>query len=220
MRRQPIVTFLVAVAGALVAGCFTSSPDDSDVAAFAGSGSGSGSSIDASPDSSTDARADANSDASTDAAADATPDAGCTAQPEPACPPAPPGMEPQNPMIASGSQCRGACGANCPSTCRNGTPASTCLEWQTADCRWHAKVCEYPVLECGSHAGCREHDACYDTCATDPDPPACRGRCDADCTNTYGYAQCIGWALGNGPYDSWLSFAGTPTSYTYDSTCY
>lgn len=130
-------------------------------------------------------------------------------------------MEPQDPGIASGSTCRGACGANCPPTCREGPDASTCVEWQTADCQWHAKVCTYPVLECGTHEGCRTHDACYDDCAGAAVPFACRLGCDRACVTKHGFENCTSWAQGKPPYDEqWLSFAGTPTSYTYDSTCY
>jgi hypothetical protein len=165
--------------------------------------------------------------AAPDAGADATgvdaanADAGaCAAQAEPACPAAPPGFLPQNPGIASGSQCRGACGANCPATCRPVTSPTVCLEWQTADCLWHAKVCTYPAQECGSHLGCRVHDSCYDGCATARFPAACRRSCDLACVRTHGARQCRAWMNGNPPYDSWLQYAGTPTSYTYDSTCY
>lgn len=148
------------------------------------------------------------------------PDAGCVAQPEPACPPSPPGAEPRDPGIASGAECRGACGPDCPATCRALPAESVCLEWQTADCRWHAKVCTYPMIECGSHDGCRTHDACYDACATAFWPAACRRACDLACVNDHGADDCNSWRQGQGPYDSWLAFADVPSSYTYDSTCY
>lgn len=149
-----------------------------------------------------------------------SPTPACTPQPEPACPAAPAGYQPVNPGIPSGGQCRGACGADCPASCRPGTPATACLEWQTADCQWHAKVCTYPVRECGSHQGCRDHDACYDRCAPGLLGAFCRRICDEQAVARWGVNNCTSWWGGGGPYDQWLSFADTPTSYTYDSTCY
>ena len=159
----------------------------------------------------------------TDAApADGQPqDAGCAAQREPPCPQPPPGdYLPQNPGIPGGGQCRGACGKGCPATCRAGTPTTACLEWQTADCQWHAKVCTYPVLECGSAVGCRTHDSCYDQCALALVPSLCRRTCDVSCIRRYGVTQCNEWRKGKGPYDVWLQYTGRPTTYTYDSTRY
>jgi hypothetical protein len=47
--------------------------------------------------------------------------------------------EPDGP---SGAKCRDACGPDCPGTCE----------------------VEFPnAFRCGTHAGCRTHDACYDT---------------------------------------------------------
>ena len=147
-------------------------------------------------------------------------DAGCAGQPEPPCPPAPPGYEPQNPGIPSGAQCRGACGPNCPATCVAGTPTTTCVEWQSADCGWHAKTCTYATLSCGSNTGCRTHDACYDTCARGLKGAACRRLCDVGCIRMYGVTTCRAWMKGNPPYDKWTDYAGAPTSQTYDTTCY
>lgn len=238
--RRSCSLFRFAALVIVLAGCVA--PDDETTAARyeygdgggsgtgSGSGSGSGSDAppdaapdapaDAAPDAPADAAADAGTDAPVDAPADAPVDAGCVAQDEPECPDAPDGMEPVDPGIASGSLCRGACGPDCPTTCRSGTPVTECLEWQTADCRWHAKVCTYPVRECGSHAGCRDHDDCYDDCATALFPFGCRRICDKKCSDDYDAGTCLGWANGNGPYDSWISYAGEPTSYSYDSTCY
>lgn len=126
-----------------------------------------------------------------------------------------------NPHNAVGSQCRGACGIDCPSTCRAAPGTSTCLEWQTADCGWHAKVCSYTVRECGSHPGCVAHDACYDGCGGGLAGFFCRRDCDATCVATHGAGNCTSWWGGNGPYvEPWLKFVDPPTSSTYDSTCY
>jgi len=95
-----------------------------------------------------------------------------------------------------------------------------CHEWQTADCRWHAKVCTYDVIECGSHAGCRTHDACYDACVGSFFPAGCRRRCDLDCVVLHGADRCAAWMNGDPPYDSWLPYASAPAVSSYDSTCY
>ena len=153
-----------------------------------------------------------------------TPDAGCAGQPEPACPQPPGGYLAQNPGIPGGGQCRGACGPACPPTCRAGTPTSSCVEWQTADCHWHAKTCTYPVLECGTHMGCRDHDTCYDGCALlrwGIQRAACRRECDATCIRRNGITKCNSWRKGGGPYDpTWLQFTGTPTTSTSETTCF
>jgi len=154
------------------------------------------------------------------APADATP---CAGQPEPACPTAPAGYQPQDPGIRSKAKCRGACGPDCPPSCSIGAPVSTCLEWQDAQCGWHAKTCTYQVQRCGSHLGCRVHDACYDGCAfkwTEPLRIACRRACDVGCIAKYGEATCESWMMGGKPYDSYIEYTSAPTSSTYDSTCY
>lgn len=153
--------------------------------------------------------------------ADAGIDAGCAAQPEPQCPMPPPGgYLPVNPGIPSRALCRGACGPDCPATCVAGPGTSTCHEWQTADCQWHAKVCNYTTRRCGSHAGCRVHDACYDACATRGWPAGCRRGCDVACIRRWGVRRCNAWRRGLGPFDSTIEYANPPTSYTYDSTCF
>lgn len=142
---------------------------------------------------------------------------------EPECPEYPDDVDPIDPGIASGSQCRGACGPNCPDTCRSLPPRETCLEWQDEEGNWHSKICRYEgLIECGSHQGCREHDACYDGCATARFPATCRRGCDLACTRRYGVSNCYDWWGGDPPYDSWLSFG--PGTFTeegpYDTTCY
>ncbi len=98
-----------------------------------------------------------------------------------------------------------------------------CLEWQDNQCGWHAKTCTYKVQKCGSHAGCRTHDSCYDSCAKLPTGilrAACRRTCDFDCLRVYGKAFCSSWMGGGKPYDSYIEYTSTPTSSTYDTTCY
>lgn len=125
------------------------------------------------------------------------------------CPSSPPGAAPRNPGIPSGALCRGACGRDCPSTCEDLPDISIC-----APDGEH--VCKYKVIKCGSHQGCRDHDDCYDACALRSPPVFCPwgGQCCDDCndncTDQYGYLKCASWALGNGPYDSWLKFSYPP----------
>lgn len=147
----------------------------------------------------------------------------CVGQPEPACPASPDGYRPQNPGIPGGGQCRGACGPACPPSCSIEAPVTTCLEWQDAQCGWHAKTCTYKVQKCGSHTGCRIHDSCYDNCAKKPTGllrATCRRACDVNCLAVYGGAFCESWMTGGKPYDSYMEYTSAPTSSTYDSTCY
>ena len=144
---------------------------------------------------------------------------------EPACPQAPPGdYAPINPGIGSGAQCRGACGADCPANnCTALRAESRCIEWQDSCGNWHYKTCNYGnLISCGSAAGCRTDDQCYDDCATALWPAACRRACDLACINQYGAAQCAAWWGGGGPFDSHLNFSGGATSQDgpYDTTCF
>ena len=79
----------------------------------------------------------------------------------PPCPDVPPGVLPKNPLIASGSLCRGACGPDCPSSCAPLNDQHLCVQ-DSHGCNY---LCVYHVISCGSHAGCRTHDDCYDACA-------------------------------------------------------
>jgi hypothetical protein len=138
------------------------------------------------------------------------------------CPNSPPGVAPWDPGIPSGSLCRGACGGDCPSTCRDLPDISICVSDGE-----HDFVCKYGVIECGSHQGCREHDACYDDCATAPRPALCRRGCDLACISNYGIGDCNNWRIGGDPYDSWLKFSYPPvqtacvgsTPYCVDGKC-
>ncbi len=150
------------------------------------------------------------------------PDAACADQPEPACPQPPAGgYQPQNPGIPGGGLCRGACGPACPATCVAAPAATECVSWQTKDCKQHKKVCTYGVLSCGTHAGCRVHDACYDGCAglRGLAYQACRRGCDVACIRANGVKKCSAWMRGKGPFDGFISFTAAPTSVTMDGAC-
>ncbi|TWJ02465.1 uncharacterized protein DUF4157 [Mucilaginibacter frigoritolerans] len=115
-----------------------------------------------------------------------------------------------NPHIPSGSLCRGACGVNCPDTCTHEADQVICLPDSTGTC--HFTYTYTGVLSCGSHAGCRTHDDCYDACEAAGDTLGfCHRGCDLDCKSHYDLSTCVGWAQGNGPFDMRLRFSNPPT---------
>jgi len=71
-------------------------------------------------------------------------------------------------------------------------------------------ICVYKgVQSCGTHRGCRNHDACYDWCAErghNEIGDRCHLWCDLGCICDYNTFRCVGWALGNGPFDGQLKF--------------
>lgn len=71
--------------------------------------------------------------------------------------------------------------------------------------------CTQTGLSCGTHAGCRTHDDCYDACATSGGGFWCRRACDVECLDNYGL-PCSSWARGGGPYDGTLTFSNPPSS--------
>lgn len=131
----------------------------------------------------------------------------------PPCPDVPPGVLPKNPLIASGSLCRGACGPDCPSSCAPLNDQHLCVQ-DSHGCNY---LCVYHVISCGSHAGCRTHDDCYDACAESENETElctsagiCHCRCDLGCRSNYGIVNCTSWMLGHGPFDSVLNFSEQP----------
>jgi hypothetical protein len=108
-----------------------------------------------------------------------------------------------------GAKCRGACGADCPSTCKSiGTYTE---EYVVGDTRY---LIEFPhALLCGTHAGCRAHDACYDDAvrAGERNPVGSKHRdCDARAFLNWGRSKTQSWAGGGGPYDAWWYFVDEP----------
>lgn len=115
-----------------------------------------------------------------------------------------------NPHIPSGSLCRGACGSNCPDTCTHEADQVICVPDSTGTC--HVTYTYTGVLSCGSHAGCRTHDDCYDACEAAGDTLGfCHRGCDLDCKSHYDLSTCVGWAQGHGPFDRMLRFSNPPT---------
>jgi antitoxin component YwqK of YwqJK toxin-antitoxin module len=105
----------------------------------------------------------------------------------------------QNPEIASGAKCRGACGEDCPSDRCKSVPD---VEIPVDDSG--ELVCVYRgVIECPTHQGCRDHDACYDKCAEEGHtvvfklpggPDECHSACNQECYDKWGKCQCAAWA--------------------------
>lgn len=118
----------------------------------------------------------------------------------------------RDPGLASGALCRGTCGVDCPPkpSCTNPYDLTRCVE-RGEKHEWHTYV---NYARCGTHQGCRDHDACYDYAATMPIwgfggfmiGPMYRA-CDAEAACTYGFGTAIGWARGGGPYDGRLRYA-------------
>jgi hypothetical protein len=133
----------------------------------------------------------------------------CSTVTPPPCPIGPPAPFLRDPHIPSGSLCRGACGADCPSTCTPLPDVTLCVTDATGKCHF---TCTYiSVIQCGSHLGCRIHDACYDACAAAGDPLGlCHRGCDIDCIDTFGL-DCNSWRGGGGPFDRMLNFSNPPT---------
>ena len=98
--------------------------------------------------------------------------------------------------LSSGALCRGACGSHCPAhRCNSVEDQVVVINKGTAD----QAICTYTnVVMCDSHAGCREHDDCYDYCTEsqgESNPLGeCHGFCNNQCFDTYGYTNCGLWA--------------------------
>jgi hypothetical protein len=116
----------------------------------------------------------------------------------------------RDPKIPSGSLCRGACGPNCD-TCSPPEDRIACNT--TPDGRHHFWL--YPNYQvCGTHEGCRQHDAGYDWCATAGEV-AIWGPChrlpDFECLCNYNAPQCVGWIGGAPPNDGEMDFSDQPS---------
>ena len=101
----------------------------------------------------------------------------------------------RDPGIASGAQCRGACGEDCPSD-RCDQVADVTIP--VSDSAGNQYNCVYRnVLNCLTHQGCVDHDACYDSCAVAGESSlygSCHRRCNDECFERWGSAQCGAWA--------------------------
>ena len=120
-----------------------------------------------------------------------------------------------NPGIPSGAQCRGACGPDCE-TCEP-TPRYQYVDPATGD-TW--EYANYDV--CGTHDGCRQHDAAFDWAAavhgeTGPDAIYMKWhmRANIECACNYPAGNCIGWIKGLPPFDGHLCFADSATQVSH-----
>lgn len=109
----------------------------------------------------------------------------------------------------SGAKCRGACGPDCPDTCKSiGTYRERYL---AGGCKY---TIEFPAaLQCGTHTGCRHHDACFDTAVSrgesHPSGPLHR-KCNQDAVWAWGPMKTKSWKNGGEPYDAWWYFVDSP----------
>jgi hypothetical protein len=109
----------------------------------------------------------------------------------------------------AGAQCRGACGPDCPDSCRS---VGTYVErFEVGDCGY---LVEFPnVLLCGTHEGCRIHDACFDAAVANGETELGGPRhvsCNEQALTRYGPVRTTSWARGGGPYDDWWYFTDQP----------
>lgn len=115
---------------------------------------------------------------------------------------------PKDPGIPSGAKCRGACGPDCD-YCSEPEDKVECEPVGDRHVYW-----TYPnYVECGSHQGCRDHDACYDWCAAIGESTIwgpCHRVCDFECFCSYNAPQCVGWITGGHPHDRDMVFSDRP----------
>lgn len=122
--------------------------------------------------------------------------------------------------ILSGSLCRGACGSDCPEDRCDKIADITLPVTNAAGQQYN---CVYKnVVNCVTHQGCRDHDACYDKCAGEGMNnlfDSCHRKCNDECFQKWGDVQCGAWsdALGyradywaNPDYDGVMLFSDKP----------
>jgi hypothetical protein len=70
------------------------------------------------------------------------------------------------------------------------------------------------VIECGTHAGCRQHDACFDVCVEEYGEQSvlgpCHDACSAAIIEQYDAVRGASWLLGYGPYDGYFLYSEAP----------
>jgi hypothetical protein len=115
----------------------------------------------------------------------------------------------RDPGIPSKAKCRGACGPDCD-TCKSEKEHRVCEETGDGCHVWWV----YPnYQDCGTHLGCRNHDACYDWCAEGGETSIlgpCHRVCDFECICDYNTPQCVGWIGGDAPHDGRMVFSDMP----------
>jgi len=113
--------------------------------------------------------------------------------------------------LTSVAECRGACGMDCP--------ANRCEPILAVKVVVPGGVCTYyNVVDCVSHKGCRDHDACYDYCTEKQGDNSvlfghCHGLCNQRCYDEYGYITCSKWAALPGSFVTafgWVQDSVTP----------
>jgi outer membrane protein assembly factor BamB len=128
----------------------------------------------------------------------------------------------QDPGIPSGSTCRGACGGGCPDTCTDRNDINLLVK-DPEDQAGYYLVTYEGVIICGTHAGCRWHDWCFDRCVeVYGETDVVSGRCHTVCNaraEYYGTIATSGingplsvltawnWKEGGGPFDYYWQFA-------------
>lgn len=112
--------------------------------------------------------------------------------------------------LSTGAQCRGACGIDCPT--------ERCIAIADQIIPVEGGTCTYSnLIMCDSHAGCRNHDACYDYCSEKLKETSlvfgpCHGVCNQRCYDEYGYTNCVLWAALPGSASSTLGGAADAVS--------
>jgi hypothetical protein len=117
--------------------------------------------------------------------------------------------QPNGESIPFLNSCRGACGSGCPDTAKS-LPDITIRVADPLNDTSHYLLTYTEVTECGTHAACRWHDACFDQCklcGEDSDFGPLHDLCSAAVVDRYGPVDGGSWALGNGPYDGYFIFA-------------
>jgi hypothetical protein len=115
----------------------------------------------------------------------------------------------KRPLGPSGPGCRGACGEGCPKTCEN---VGTYEETYKID-----DGCEYTIqfpnaISCGTHAGCREHDAEFDVAKSRGEHSVLNPEhmiANTEAGRRHG-TKTVSWARGGGLYDAWWIFVDRP----------
>lgn len=126
-----------------------------------------------------------------------------------------------------GARCRGACGPDCdPDACDTSVALECLTDGYGAPSGERQTLFRYT---CGSHEGCRDHDACYDDCNAGwgcggVSSWVCRRGCDAACLATYCPGgqlgcECSSWMVGWGPFDAALVFEELSGAPVLDAAC-